>query len=146
MPLDPDICWRAIASRDRRFDGRFFVAVASTGIYCRPGCPARLPARRNVRFYPSAAAAESAGFRPCRRCRPDASPGSPAWVGAPALVGRALRLIEGGALNATDEGDAAGLEPLAARLGISGRRLRQLFAEHVGASPLQVAHTHRAQR
>ena len=145
MTLDPDICWRACSSRDRRFDGRFFTAVVTTHIYCRPGCPARLPARRNVRFYSSAAAAESAGFRPCRRCRPDTSPGSPAWIGAPALVARALRLIESGALAAHDGGEGErGIEALAARLGIGGRRLRQLFAEHIGASPLEVARTHRA--
>jgi AraC family transcriptional regulator, regulatory protein of adaptative response / DNA-3-methyladenine glycosylase II len=145
MTLDPGICWRATASRDRRFDGRFFIAVVTTRIYCRPGCPARLPSRHNVRFYRSAAAAESAGFRPCRRCRPDTSPGSAAWIGAPALVARALRLIEGGALAAhVDERGERGIEPLAARLGIGGRRLRQLFAEHVGASPLEVARTHRA--
>lgn len=145
MTLDPDICWRATASRDRRFDGRFFIAVRTTHIYCRPGCPARLPARRNVNFFPSAAAAESAGFRPCRRCRPDTVPGSPAWVGAPAVVARALRLIEAGSLGAGgDDSGERGVEALAARLGIGGRRLRQLFAQHVGASPLEVARTHRA--
>jgi AraC family transcriptional regulator, regulatory protein of adaptative response / DNA-3-methyladenine glycosylase II len=145
MTLDADICWRATTSRDRRFDGRFFIAVATTHIYCRPGCPARMPARRNVRFYSSAAAAETAGFRPCRRCRPDTSPGSAAWIGAPAVVARALRLIEGGALAAHPDRDGErGVEALAARLGIGGRRLRQLFSEHVGASPLEVARTHRA--
>ncbi len=140
--LDPELCWRATSTRDRRFDGRFFTAVLTTGIYCRPICPARTPARRNVRFYASAAAAESAGFRPCRRCRPDTAPGSAAWAGAPALVARALRLIEAGALAAGD--DAGGVEALASRLGIGGRRLRQLFEAHVGASPLEVARTHRA--
>ena len=145
MPLDPEICWRACTSRDRRFDGRFFTAVSTTHIYCRPGCPAKMPARRNVQFYSSAAAAESAGFRPCRRCRPETSPGSAAWIGAPALVGRAMRLIEAGALGAHGDRDGErGVEALAARLGIGGRRLRQLFAEHVGASPLEVARTHRA--
>jgi len=147
MALDHDLCWRAVQSRDRRFDGRFFTAVTSTGIYCRPGCPARMPARRNVRFYASAAAAESAGFRPCRRCRPDTAPGSAAWLGAPAVVARAVRLIEAGALSADTlaaDGGERGVEALAARLGIGGRRLRQLFAEHVGASPLEVARTHRA--
>jgi AraC family transcriptional regulator of adaptative response / DNA-3-methyladenine glycosylase II len=142
-PLDSDLCWRALAVRDRRFDGRFFVGVTSTGSYCRPVCPARTPARRNVRFYPSAAAAESAGFRPCRRCRPDAAPGSAAWHGAPATVARALRLIESGALAASADGPH-GVEALAARVGIGGRRLRQLFEVHVGASPLEVARTHRA--
>ena len=145
MTLDPDVCWAACSSRDRRFDGRFFTAVTTTHIYCRPGCPAKMPSRRNVRFYASAAAAESAGFRPCRRCRPETSPGSAAWIGAPALVARAMRLIEGGALGAHGNGGAGhGVEALASRLGIGGRRLRQLFAEHVGASPLEVARTHRA--
>ncbi|MBI5545489.1 MAG: DNA-3-methyladenine glycosylase 2 family protein [Deltaproteobacteria bacterium] len=144
MRPDPEACWRAFTSRDRRFDGRFFAAVRTTGIYCRPGCPARLPARQNVTFYSTAAAAESAGFRPCRRCRPDSAPGSPAWLGAPALVGRALRLIEAGSLGAGGEGESRGVEVLAERLGITGRRLRQLFEEHVGASPLKVAHTHRS--
>ncbi len=144
MTLDPDICWRATASRDRRFDGRFFIAVATTHIYCRPGCPARMPARHNVSFYSSAAAAESAGYRPCRRCRPDTAPGSAAWIGAPAHVGRAMRMIEAGALGANGDDAEHGVEALAARLGIGGRRLRQLFERHVGASPLEVARTHRA--
>lgn len=135
--LDPDICWRAWTTHDRRFDGSFFMGVASTGIYCRPICPARLPARRNARFYASAAAAEAAGFRPCRRCRPETAPGSAAWRGTSALVQRALRLIEDGAL---DEGS---VETLADRLGVTSRWLRGLFAEHVGASPLEVALTRR---
>ena len=137
MTIDPDIFWRACSSRDRRFDGRFFTGVTSTGIYCRPICPARLPSRRNVRFYTSAAAAEAAGFRPCRRCRPETAPGSAAWLGTSATVARALRLIEGGAL---DEGS---VDQLGSRLGVTSRWLRQLFAEQLGASPIDVAITRR---
>ncbi|HTR97965.1 MAG TPA: Ada metal-binding domain-containing protein [Candidatus Acidoferrales bacterium] len=137
MTLDPEICWRAWSSRDRRFEGRFFAAVTSTGIYCRPGCPARMPARRNVRFYDSAAAAEAAGFRPCLRCRPETTQGSPAAQGTTATVARALRLIEEGGL---DEGS---VESLAGRLGVTSRWLRELFTRQVGASPLEVAMTRR---
>jgi len=135
--LDDDICYRAFTSRDRRFDGRFVTAVLTTGIYCRPGCPARRPARRNVRFFACPAAAETAGFRPCLRCRPEAAPGSPAWSGTSATVARALRLIDEGAL------DESGVEGLAARLGVTGRWLRELFAGQLGASPLAVARTRR---
>jgi AraC family transcriptional regulator of adaptative response / DNA-3-methyladenine glycosylase II len=137
MQLDEQICYRAFASRDRRFDGRFVTAVVTTRVYCRPGCPARLPSRRNVRFYPHAAAAEAAGFRPCLRCRPETSPGSAAWNGTSATVSRALRLIDEGVM------DGAGVEPLAARLGVTSRWLRRLFAEQIGASPLAVARTRR---
>jgi AraC family transcriptional regulator of adaptative response / DNA-3-methyladenine glycosylase II len=137
MTLDDDICYRAFTSRDRRFDGRFVTAVLTTGIYCRPGCPARRPARRNVRFFACPAAAESAGFRPCLRCRPETAPGSPAWSGTSATVARALRLIDEGAL------DAEGVEGLAARLGVTGRWLRRLFAGQLGAAPLAVARTRR---
>jgi AraC family transcriptional regulator of adaptative response / DNA-3-methyladenine glycosylase II len=137
MTLDPEICWRAWTARDRRFDGRFFMGVTSTGIYCRPGCPARIPARRNVRFYPSSAAAEAAGFRPCLRCRPETARGSAAAHGTSATVARALRLIEEGRL------DDGSVESLAGRLGVTSRWLRQLFAEQVGASPLDVAMTRR---
>jgi len=137
MTLDLEACYRAFASRDRRFDGRFVTAVTTTRIYCRPGCPARLPARRNVRFYACAAAAESAGFRPCLRCRPDRSPGSPPWLGTSATVARALRLIEAGALE-TD-----GVDALAARLGVTDRWLRELFDRQLGASPLAVERTRR---
>src|SRR5881392_1996960 len=126
-----DALYRAVESRDRRFEGQFVVAVTSTGIYCRPGCPARIPARRNVRFYGHPAAAEEAGFRACFRCRPELS----LWAGTSATVKRALALIDGGAL---DEGDVA---RLAERLGIGERHLRRLFVEHVGASPLAVAQT-----
>jgi AraC family transcriptional regulator of adaptative response / DNA-3-methyladenine glycosylase II len=137
MPLDPDVCYRALASRDARFDGRFFVGVTSTGIYCRPICPARTPLRRNCRFFPAAAAAADAGFRACRRCRPEASPGSAAWHGTSAVVTRALRLVAEGAL---DRGSVA---ELAARVGTGERHLRRLFVEHVGAAPLAVAQTRR---
>lgn len=135
--FDDDTCYRAFTSRDRRFDGRFVTAVLTTGIYCRPGCPARRPARRNVRFFACPAAAESAGFRPCLRCRPETAPGCPAWTGTSATVARALRLIDDGAL------DESGVEGLAARLGVTGRWLRELFAGQLGASPLAVARTRR---
>ena len=125
--------YRALLSRDRRFDGRFFVAVRTTGIYCRPICPSPPPRRENVVFYVCAAAAQAAGFRACRRCRPEAAPGTPAWVGSAALVSRALRLIDDGGL---DDADAAAF---ADRLGVSDRHLRRLFETHLGASPGAVA-------
>ncbi len=137
MILDDDSCYRAMEARDARFDGRFFVAVRSTRIYCRPICPAPKPKRENCLFVASAAAAEQAGFRACRRCRPEAAPGSPAWAGSAASVSRALRLIEDGAL------DHASLADLAARLGMGERHLRRLFDHHLGASPKAVAQTHR---
>ena len=96
MTLDFDTCYRAVLARDPRFDGRFYTAVTSTGIYCRPVCPARTPARRNMRFYPHPGAAEAAGFRACRRCRPETSPGSPEWNVRADLTGRAVRLIADG--------------------------------------------------
>lgn len=135
--LSRDILHRARHSRDARFDGRFFVAVTTTRIYCRPICPARASKDSNVRYYATAAEAAEAGFRPCLRCRPEAAPGSPAWAGTSAVVRRALRLIQSGAL---DEGS---VEDLADRLGITGRHLARLFARHVGASPAAVAHTRR---
>jgi len=135
--LEPDLCYRALQTRDRRFDGRFFVAVRSTGVFCRPICPARTPRSENCLFVASAAAAREAGFRPCLRCRPEAAPGTPAWAGTSATVGRALRLIDSGVL---DEGD---VDALAARLGVGSRHLRRLFAQHVGASPRSVAQTRR---
>src|SRR5712672_2793070 len=138
MVLDEDTCYRAARSRDARFDGRFFTAVKTTGIYCRPICPARTPLRKNVQFFACAAAAEEAGFRPCRRCRPDAAPGTPAWVGPSAVVSRAVRLIERGAL------DEASVDELAGRVGVGGRQLRRLFAEHLGTSPLLVARSRRS--
>lgn len=128
---------RARLARDRRFDGQFYVGVLTTGIYCRPICPANPPKSENVRFFSSAAAAGEAGFRPCLRCRPECAPGSPAWTGTSATVRRGLRLIAGGAL---DQGD---VDHLADRLGVTGRHLRRLFATHIGASPLAVAHTQR---
>ncbi len=137
MDLDHDACYRAIASRDARFDGKIFTGVKTTGIYCRPVCPARLPRSRNVRFFPSAAAAETAGFRACLRCRPETSPDLGAWRGASNTVHRALRLIEDGAL---DQGD---VEQLADRLGVGARQLRRLFQQHLGASPVGVAQTRR---
>jgi AraC family transcriptional regulator, regulatory protein of adaptative response / DNA-3-methyladenine glycosylase II len=137
MQLDPDICYRAMAARDARFDGRFFVAVKTTGIYCRPICPARTPHRDHVTFYATAAAAQEAGYRPCLRCRPETAPNIGAWRGTSNTVSRALSLIEGGAL---DDGDVEGL---AARLGLGDRQLRRLFQEHLGASPLAVAQTRR---
>jgi len=137
MELAHDICYRALRTRDARFDGRFFTGVTSTGVYCRPVCPAQTPKPTNCSFFACAAAAEEAGFRPCRRCRPETSPGTPAWRGTSATVARALRLIEDGAL------DAGGVEELASRLGVGDRHLRRLFAEHLGASPLAVAHTRR---
>jgi AraC family transcriptional regulator of adaptative response / DNA-3-methyladenine glycosylase II len=137
MHLDPDVCYLALKSRDSRFDGRFFTAVVTTGVYCRPVCPAPLPRRRNVRFFACAAAAEDAGFRPCLRCRPEASPGTPAWIGTSASVNRALRLISEGYL------DTAGVDDLAERLGMGARHLRRLFITHLGASPIAVAKTRR---
>jgi AraC family transcriptional regulator of adaptative response / DNA-3-methyladenine glycosylase II len=135
--LDRRALDRARMSRDRRFDGRFFIAVTSTGIYCRPICPAPSPKKANVRYYASAAAAAEAGFRPCLRCRPEAAPETPAWMGTSTVVRRALRLIDEGAL---DEGS---VDQLAARVGIGARQLHRLFVEHVGASPITVAQTRR---
>ncbi|MFZ5781282.1 MAG: Ada metal-binding domain-containing protein [Pseudomonadota bacterium] len=140
LPLDPAECERARVRRDRRYDGRFFSGVRTTRIYCRPVCPVRPALGRNVSFYPTAAAAEAAGFRPCLRCRPEAAPFSPAWQGSRTTAHRAMRLIRDGAL------DQAGVEDLAARLGIGLRHLDRLFRRHVGASPLQAARTFRVQR
>src|SRR5262249_36530561 len=139
MTLDRDVCYRAIRTRDARFDGRLFTAVLTTGIYCRPICPARCPKLENVVFYPTAAAAQEAGFRPCLRCRPESSPDLAAWRGTSNTVSRALALIAEGALDG-DEGDVDGL---ALRLGIGERQLRRLFKQHLGASPIAVAQTRR---
>lgn len=128
---------RARVSRDPRFDGKFFVAVTSTGIYCRPICPVRSPKRVHIRYYRTAAEAAEAGFRPCLRCRPEAAPGTPAWQGTSAVVRRALRLIDDGLL------DRDSVEGLAAMLGIGARHLDRLFVTHVGASPIAVAQTRR---
>jgi AraC family transcriptional regulator, regulatory protein of adaptative response / DNA-3-methyladenine glycosylase II len=137
MDLDHDACYRALATRDARFDGRFFVAVRSTGIYCRPICPARTPKRENVTFFRSAAAAQQAGFRPCLRCRPETAPDSGVWRGSSHTVSRALALIELGAL------DQDSLDAVAGRLGVGERQLRRLFQRHLGASPVGVAQTRR---
>jgi AraC family transcriptional regulator of adaptative response / DNA-3-methyladenine glycosylase II len=139
MELDRVACYRAIQARDARFDGRFFTAVRTTGIYCRPICPARCPKLENIAFYPSAAAAQAAGFRPCLRCRPECSPEIGAWRGTSSTVSRALGLIAEGAL----DGVAASVDALALRLGIGERQLRRLFEQHLGASPLAVAQTRR---
>ncbi len=139
MEMDSDACYRAVAARDRRFDGRLFVGVNTTGIYCRPFCPAPTPKFQNVRFFPTAAAAQEAGFRPCLRCRPEIAPDlAVVWRGSANTVSRALTLIEMGALD-----DAAGVEALAERLGVGGRQLRRLFRQHLGASPIAVAQTRR---
>jgi len=138
MELDRAVCDRAVRSRDARFDGRFFTAVTTTRIYCRPVCPAPLPKAENVRYFASAAAASAAGFRPCLRCRPEAAPGTPAWAGTCAVVSRALRLIDAGGL---DEG--RGLDAFAEGLGVTARHLRRLFLRHLGATPVQVACTRR---
>jgi AraC family transcriptional regulator of adaptative response / DNA-3-methyladenine glycosylase II len=135
--LDRDACYRALQTRDARFDGRFFTAVRSTGIYCRPICPARTPKLENCIFLPSAAAAHQMGFRPCLRCRPEVAPGVASWRGSANTVNRALNLIAEGAM------DGAGLEDLAGRLGVGARHLRRLFDQYVGASPVSVAQTHR---
>ncbi|NIJ42112.1 AraC family transcriptional regulator of adaptative response / DNA-3-methyladenine glycosylase II [Parvibaculum indicum] len=131
--LDEELCYRAVTARDARFDGRFFTCVRSTGIYCRPVCPAPTPGRKQCVFVSSAAAAEAAGFRSCLRCRPEAAPGAPAWTGTQATVTRALRLIEAGALDHED------IETFAARLGLGGRHLRRLFVTQLGATPQAVA-------
>jgi AraC family transcriptional regulator, regulatory protein of adaptative response / DNA-3-methyladenine glycosylase II len=137
MDMDSIACHRAISTRDARFDGRLFVGVKTTGIYCRPICPARTPKLANVSFYPSAAAAQEAGFRPCLRCRPETSPNLAFWRGTGNTVSRALALIETGGL------DEADVESLANRLGVGARQLRRLFRQHVGASPVAVAQTRR---
>jgi len=137
VELDAKTCYRALRTRDARFDGRFFTAVRSTGIYCRPICPASAPKLANCEFVPSAAAAQEQGYRPCMRCRPEASPGTPTWLGTSAAVSRAVRLIASGALDEADVGQ------LAARLGMGDRHLRRLFLKHLGASPIAVAQTQR---
>jgi AraC family transcriptional regulator, regulatory protein of adaptative response / methylated-DNA-[protein]-cysteine methyltransferase len=141
LALDPTICDRARLARDRSFDGRFFTGVLTTRIYCRPTCPVKPAKSRNVVFFPTAAAAERAGFRPCLRCRPEAAPGTPAWLGTAATVTRALRLITRGFLD-----DGRTVEGLADALGMTTRHLRRLFARYAGASPTEVAATARVQR
>jgi AraC family transcriptional regulator of adaptative response / DNA-3-methyladenine glycosylase II len=133
--MNSEALYKAVQERDSRFAGRFYLGVRTTNIYCRPGCPAKIPLRKNVEFFPSAAAAQNAGFRACMRCRPDAAPGSAAQAGTSAVLTRALRLLE-------ESGEANGL---AARLGISDRHLRRLFQQHLGAAPAEVLRTRRLQ-
>ncbi|MEU9506807.1 AlkA N-terminal domain-containing protein [Micromonospora sp. NPDC048170] len=139
MELDFERCYRAVDSRDQRFDGWFYTGVTSTGIYCRPSCPATTPKRQNVRFFPSAAAAQTAGLRACRRCRPDAVPGSPQWDVRADVVGRAMRLIADGVV------DRDGIPGLAARLGYTERHLHRMLRAEMGAGPLALARAQRAQ-
>jgi len=137
MLLNPDEYEDARQSRDARFDGRFFVGVLTTGIYCRPVCPVKVPMKKNIQLYPSAAAAAAAGFRPCIRCRPESSPGTPAWSGSSWKVSRALQLIDQGYL---DDGT---VEDLANEIRVGSRQLARLFKKHIGASPTEVAQTRR---
>ncbi|WP_145779014.1 DNA-3-methyladenine glycosylase 2 family protein [Micromonospora taraxaci] len=139
MEMDFERCYRAVDSRDQRFDGWFYTGVTSTGIYCRPSCPAITPKRQNVRFFPSAAAAQGAGLRACRRCRPDAAPGSPQWDIRADVVGRAMRLIADGVV------DRAGVPGLASRLGYTERHLHRMLSAEMGAGPLALARAQRAQ-
>ena len=135
---DFESCYRVSESRDPRYDGIFFIAATSTRIYCRPSCPARMAKRANVRFYPTAAAAQTAGFRACKRCRPDAAPGSPDWNWRADIVARAMRLIADGTV------DREGVSGLGRRLHFSDRHLRRLLSEQVGASPIALARAQRA--
>jgi AraC family transcriptional regulator, regulatory protein of adaptative response / DNA-3-methyladenine glycosylase II len=137
MNLDWQVCSQARLTRDARFDGKFFIAVRTSGVYCRSICPAPPAKEKNVRYFPTGAAAAEAGFRPCLRCRPECSPGTPAWLGTPNTVSRALRLISESGL---EEG---GVEALAGRLGVGARHLRRLFLQHLGATPSAVAKTRR---
>src|SRR6059058_3376831 len=137
MALDWQACSQARLSRDARFDGKFFIAVLTSGVYCRSICPAPTIPDKNVRYFPSAAAAAEAGFRPCLRCRPESSPGTPGWLGTSNTVSRALRLIGESGL------EDGGVEGLAERLGVGSRHLRRLFLRHLGATPMAVAQTRR---
>src|SRR6266849_397778 len=134
-----EVCYRALQSRDARFDGLIYVGVKTTGIYCRPVCPARTVKYENCSFFGSAAAAQDAGFRPCLRCRPETAPNLASWRGTSNTVSRALALIAEGAL----DGDGNSVEKLAGRLGLGERQLRRLFLQHLGASPVSVAQTRR---
>src|SRR6202042_2574536 len=136
---DRETCYRALQSHDARFDGLLYVGVTSTGIYCRPVCPARTAKYENCRFFGSAAAAQDAGFRPCLRCRPETAPDMASWRGTSNSVSRALALIAEGAL----DGEGNNVEKLAERLGLGERQLRRLFLQHLGASPISVAQTRR---
>src|SRR5436190_24171237 len=135
MTLDPHTCYRAMRSHDARFDGRFFVAVRSTRIYCRPVCTVRPPKRENCRFYPSAAAAESGGFRPCLRCRPELAPGNASVDATTRVAQAAASMIEDRTL------DQEGLDTIASRLGITDRHLRRAFGTEFGVSPVEFAQT-----
>src|ERR1700756_751054 len=137
MTLDWQVCSRARLSRDPRFDGKFFIGVLGSMVYCRPICPAPTAKEKNCRYFGTAAAAAEAGFRPCLRCRPECSPGTPAWLGTSNTVSRALRLIGESGL------EDGGVESLAERLGIGSRHLRRLFLRHLGATPLAIAQTRR---
>ena len=139
MHLDLESCYRAVKSRDRRFDGVFYTAVRTTGIYCRPSCPARTPAFHNVTFHPTAAAAQAAGYRACKRCLPDATPGSPDWDVAADVAGRAMRLIADGVV------DRDGVDGLARRIGYTTRHLSRILNQELGAGPLALARAKRAQ-
>ena len=137
MLLDQETCTRALEARDARFDGVFFVGITSTGIYCRPICPARATLRKNRRYFSHAAAAERSGFRPCLRCRPELAPGSARVDAVPRLAQSAARQIAAGALNGHD------VDGLARSLGVSGRQLRRAMQQEVGVSPVELAQTHR---
>ena len=137
MNLDADSCYRALSTHDSRFDGRFYVGVSSTGIYCRPVCTVRIPRRENCHFFPSAAAAEVEGYRPCLRCRPELAPGNASVDATARLAQAAVDLIEGGAL------EDAGIEDLAARVGVTGRHLRRVFLAEFGVAPVEYAQTQR---
>src|SRR5579863_3924275 len=137
MALDWRVCSRARLSRDARFDGKFFIGVVGSMVYCRPICPAPTAKEKNCRYFATAAAAAEAGFRPCLRCRPESSPGTPAWLGTSNTVSRALKLIGESGL------EDGGIETLADRLGVGSRHLRRLFLKHLGATPSAVAHTRR---
>lgn len=137
--MDDEQRYQAATSKDARFDGVFFIAVTSTGIYCRPSCPAITPKRQNVRFFKSAAAAQEAGFRACKRCRPDASPGSPEWNVRADVTARAMRLIADGLV------DREGVSGLAGKLGYEQRQVRRLLVAELGAGPLALARAQRAQ-
>src|SRR4051812_21794011 len=139
MELDQDSCYRAVKGRDRRFDGVFYTAVRTTGIYCRPSCPAITPQRRNVSFFRPAASAQGAGYRACRRCLPDATPGSPEWDVAADVAARAMRLVADGVV------EREGVDGLAGRLGYSTRQLNRVVTQEYGAGPLALARSRRAQ-
>src|SRR5271163_5332439 len=136
---DKETCYRALESRDPRFDGLMYVGAKSTGVYCRTVCPARTAKYENCTFYPSAAAAHEAGYRPCLRCRPETAPELASWRGTSNTVSRALALIADGAL----DGEGKSVDALAERLGLGERQLRRLFLQHLGASPIAVAQTRR---